>query len=99
LNAKASKDTILSKTFQITRKGSGFNDTSYSVIPVEDLPKTATPLSEFELIDVTEVLPEVPYAQQEAFYYKGLSATASVTGDAASSDTESASSVSTTESW
>lgn len=71
LNTKASKETILGKTFQITRKGSGFNDTSYSIIPVEDLPKTATPLSEFELVDVNDVLPEVPYAQQAAFYAKG----------------------------
>lgn len=71
LNTKASKETILGKTFQITRKGSGFNDTSYNIIPVEDLPKGATPLSEFELVDVQEVLPEIPYAQQDAFYHKG----------------------------
>lgn len=76
LNTKASKETILGKTFQITRKGSGFNDTSYSIIPVEDLPKGATPLSEFELFDVNEVLPEVPYAQQDAFYHKGQASAA-----------------------
>lgn len=79
LNTKASKDTILGKTFQITRKGSGFNDTSYNIIPVEDLAKGATPLSEFELVDVQEVLPEIPYAQQDAFYHKG-SAPAATSG-------------------
>jgi hypothetical protein len=76
LNTKASKETILGKTFQITRKGSGFNDTSYNIIPVEDLPKTATKLSEFELNDVEAVLEEVPYAQQDAFYHKGSSVVA-----------------------
>jgi hypothetical protein len=73
LNTKASKETILGKTFQITRKGSNFNDTSYSIIPVEDLPKTATPLKEFELVDVQEVLSDVPYGQQAAFYARGSS--------------------------
>lgn len=76
LNTKASKETILGKTFQISRKGSGFNDTSYNIIPVEDLDKGATPLSEFELTDVQEVLPEIPYQQQDAFYHKGSSAPA-----------------------
>ncbi len=75
-NSKASKDTILGKTFQITRKGSGFNDTSYSVIPVEDLPKGASPLTEFELVDVEEVVQEVPFAQQPAFYARGTVAAA-----------------------
>jgi hypothetical protein len=28
-------------------------------------------LKDFELFDVNEVLPEVPYAQQDAFYHKG----------------------------
>ncbi len=95
LNAKASKNTILGKTFQITRKGKGFNDTSYNVIPVEDLPKTATPISEYQLVDVLEVLPEIDYAAQNAFYHKGSSAPAS-----APAVSESASSAtSTTESW
>lgn len=76
LNTKASKETILGKTFQITRKGSGFNDTSYNIIPVEDLPKDATPLTEFELVNTDEVLPEVQYAQQDAFYHKGSTAPA-----------------------
>lgn len=74
LNEKASKGTILNKTFQISRKGSGFNDTSYSIIPVEDLNDDATPISEFELIDVeNDVIPEVDYAQQDAHYHRGAS--------------------------
>lgn len=76
LNTKASKETILGKTFEISRKGSGFNDTSYTIIPVEDLPKTATALSEFELVDTDGVLPEVPVQQQNAFYHKGQAAAA-----------------------
>lgn len=96
LNSKASKNTILGKTFQITRKGKGFNDTSYNVIPVEDLPETATPISEYELVDVLEVLPEVEYPQQNAFYHKGSSAPAAATPAA---NENAASSTSTTESW
>lgn len=94
LNSKASKDTILGKSFQITRKGSGFNDTSYSIIPVEDLPKDATPLKDFELYNIKEdVLVEVPYAQQEAFYFKGS------TPEAASAPADSGSATSTEDSW
>lgn len=92
LNTKASKETILGKTFEISRSGSGFNDTKYTIIPVEDLPKTATPLSEFELFDVQSVLPEVPYAQQDAFYHKNGSA-------APTPAAEPASSTSVEESW
>lgn len=97
LNSKASKDTILGKTFQITRKGSGFNDTSYNVIPVEDLPKDATPLSEFELVDVQEILPEVPVQQQDAFYHAGSEPAASQ--QAAPSEDSGAGSTDTDESW
>lgn len=94
LNPKASKDTILGKTFEISRKGSNFNDTSYTVIAVEDVPKGATPLSEFELVDVQEVVPEVEYAQQDAFYHKGSAAPAAAEAPAAGG-----SAAGTEESW
>lgn len=97
LNVKASKETILGKTFQITRKGSSFNDTSYSIIPVEDLPKGATPLSEFEFVDVQEILPEVPYAQQNAFYHKGSAAPAAAAAQTETAPAEAA--TSTVEKW
>lgn len=96
LNAKASKDSILGKTFEISRKGSGFNDTSYTIIPIEDLPKSATPLSEFELVDVEEVVPEVPFTQQDAFYHKGSAAPAAAS--AVSEDAESTS-TGTSDTW
>ena len=97
LNTKASKETILGKTFEISRSGSGFNDTKYSIIPVEDLPKTASPLSDFEFIDVEEVLPEVPYAQQDAFYHRGSAvATESATE---APEASGAGSTSSDESW
>ncbi len=96
LNTKASKETILGKTFQISRKGSGFNDTSYNIIPVEDLAKDATPLSEFELVDVQEVLPEVPYAQQDAFYHKG---SASAPAAASEAPASAGSSTGTEDTW
>lgn len=100
LNSKVSKDTILSKSFQITRKGSGFNDTSYSVMPIEDLPKTSKALSEFELYDVKgEVLNEVPYAQQEAFYFKGTAGATSVAPEKDEAAPAAAGSTSTTEGW
>jgi hypothetical protein len=96
LNPKASKDTILGKTFEISRKGSNFNDTSYTVIAVEDLPKSATALTEFELVDVQEVVPEVEYAQQDAFYHKGSAAPAAASSDAPAA---TGSATSTDESW
>jgi predicted Fe-S protein YdhL (DUF1289 family) len=74
LTSKISKDTITTKSFKITRKGSGFNDTSYSIMPIEELPKDAKSLDDFELYNIKEdVLVEVPYAQQEAFYFKNIS--------------------------
>lgn len=99
LNAKASKDTILGKSFQITRKGNNFNDTSYSVIAVEDLAKDATPLSEFELVDVEEILPEVTYRQQEAFYAKGANGESAAAPAAEKEASAEAGSTSTAQGW
>jgi hypothetical protein len=90
LEEEVSGGTITDKFFKITRKGSKFNDTSYGVTPLKEIPKKAKDLSEFELVDVDEVLPEVPYAQQEAFYYKGLSVS-NVTPSVKSEATEVAS--------
>lgn len=74
LEEEVSGGTITDKFFKITRKGSGFNDTSYSITPLKEIPEGAKDLSEFELYDIEETaLTEVPYAQQEAFYHKGLS--------------------------
>jgi len=73
LESKISGDTITNKYFKISRKGSGFNDTSYSVLALQDIPKKAKSLDDFELYNIKEdVLVEVPYNQQEAFYYRGI---------------------------
>lgn len=65
--------TITNVFFKITRKGSGFNDTSYVLTPLKDIPADAKSLDDFELVNIREdVLVEVPYAQQDAFYHKGL---------------------------
>lgn len=99
MNEKASKDTILEKTFQITRKGNNYNDTSYSVIPVADLSPDATPLSEFELVDVEEVLPEPDYKAQEAFYYRGISVAAENGGGRAQEASAGSSDTGTEDTW
>lgn len=68
-----SGETITDVYFKITRKGNEFNDTSYVLTPLKEIPKGAKSLDEFELIDIREnALREVPYAQQEAFYHRGL---------------------------
>lgn len=95
LNTKASKETIVGKTFQITRSGNDFNNTKYSIIPVEDLPKGATPLSEFELYDIANVLPDVPFAQQDAFYHQGQASAPA----AAPADAPASSATGTTDGW
>ena len=68
--------TITDTYFKITRKGSGFNDTSYILSAVKgEIPDTAKSLDDFndELINIKEdILVEVPYAQQEAFYFKNI---------------------------
>lgn len=72
--AAVENETILDTLWKVSRKGSGFNDTSYTLT---QLPKKTTDglkdLKEYELYNIKEdVLVEIPYAQQEAFYYRGV---------------------------
>lgn len=72
LEEEVSGGSITDKYFKITRKGSGFNDTSYGVVALKEIPADAKDISEFELYNIKEdVLREVDYAQQEAFYLGG----------------------------
>lgn len=83
LEEELSGGTITDKFFKITRKGSGFNDTSYSVLALKELPKDAKSLKDFTLYNIKEdVLVEVPYAQQDAFYHKGVAPGGAVAGNA-----------------
>lgn len=67
-------ESITDTFFKITRKGSGFNDTSYILTPLKALPDNAKALSEFDLVDLEEnVLKEVDYANQKAHYWDGIS--------------------------
>jgi hypothetical protein len=69
-----SNGTITDNFFKITRKGNNFNDTSYVLTPLKEIPKAAKSLDDFELINVKEdILNEVPYAQQDAFYHRNVS--------------------------
>jgi len=103
LEEEVSGGTITDKFFKISRKGSGFNDTQYSVTPLKEIPADAKALSEFELYDVKEdVLVEVPFAQQEAFYFKGVAGVSDVAGAPAVSTPASApagSATGTAEGW
>lgn len=77
LEEDISEGTITNKYFKITRKGSEYNNTSYNVTPLKEIPEGAKSLDEFELYDIEEdVTKEVPYAQQAAFYHGGASARA-----------------------
>lgn len=79
LEEDLSGGTITDKYFKITRKGSQYNDTSYSVLALKEIPKDAKSLDDFELYNIKEdVMEEVAYPQQEAFYYKGLSVSSPV---------------------
>lgn len=73
--AAVENETILDTLWKVSRKGSNFNDTAYTLT---QLPKKSTEklkaLSEYELYNIREdVLREVPYEQQEAFYFRGIS--------------------------
>lgn len=79
LEEEVSGGTITDKYFKITRKGSGFNDTSYGITPLKEIPAKAKKTADFaeDLYDIKEVaLNEVDYAQQEAFYYRGVNTSA-----------------------
>lgn len=66
-------ETITDHYYKIKRKGNEYNDTSYLITKLKEIPADAKPLSEFELINFEEdVMNEVPYAQQEAFYWRGV---------------------------
>lgn len=68
-------ETITENYYKITRKGSGFNDTKYSLTRLKDeVPAKAKAVKDFELYDIkADILREVPYNQQQAFYYRGTS--------------------------
>lgn len=90
-------ETILATFWKITRKGNNFNDTSYTLTKLKEVPAKAKAVSEFELYNIKEdVLREVPYAQQAAFYNRGITGTED--GPSASEDTSSAP-ASTEETW
>lgn len=65
-------ETITEHYYKIKRKGSEWNNTSYIVTKGKEIPKDAKDLSEFELYDIDEQVPEIPYAQQKAFYWNGV---------------------------
>lgn len=66
-------ETILDTYFKITRKGDEFNNTSYILTKGKAVPAGAKDLSEYTLVDIENVInKEIPYAQQEAFYWRGV---------------------------
>lgn len=101
--AAVEDETIVDTLWRIDRKGSEFNDTSYTLTRLHKKPTDKMKdLSEFELINIKEVvLKEVPYAQQEAYYHRNIDGgdgvavdeakeTAPVTAGAGTTGTESA---------
>lgn len=66
-------ETITENYYKIRRKGNLYNDTSYIITKGKVIPKGAKDLDEFELIDFEEeVLNEIPYGQQEAYYWRDV---------------------------
>lgn len=69
-------NTITDRVFKIARSGSEWNNTSYVLTPLKELPADAPDATEFELIDIEEkALVKVPYAEQEAHYLRGTTPT------------------------
>lgn len=60
--------SIVDRPFKFSRSGSGLNDTSYSLIPLDkaDEPKE---LAELELLTFDGLVKYLPYAEQQAFFY------------------------------
>jgi len=59
-------DSISNRWFKITRKGTGKEDTSYSIMGFD--PKDDVNVEDYELFDLQNVLREVPYDKQEEHY-------------------------------
>ena len=65
-------NTITDRVFKISRTGSEWNNTSYVLTPLRELPADAPDATEFELIDIEDkALVKVPFAEQEAHYLRG----------------------------
>jgi hypothetical protein len=62
----AESGAITNRWWKITRKGAGFNDTSYTVMAFD--PKDDVNVEEYELFDLDSVVRAVPYDEQEAHY-------------------------------
>lgn len=100
LEDEVSGGTITDKYFKISRKGSGFNDTSYGITPLKEIPEDAKGLDEFELYNLKkDVLVEIPYAQQDAFYYRGVEVSRPTAGDNSEADADVDSTTTTDDTW
>lgn len=67
----ADDETVTEHYYKIKRKGNEWNNTSYIITKGKAIPKDVKSLDEFELIDFeTDLMTEVPYAQQEAYYWR-----------------------------
>lgn len=70
-------ETITENYWKIKRKGDKFNDTSYILTKGDKIGKEARDIDSYELYNIEEdVLKDVPYAQQRAFYFRGVAAVA-----------------------
>jgi len=68
----ADDETITEHYYKIKRKGSEWNNTSYLITKGKEIPKDAKDVADFEFYDIDEQVPEIPYAQQKAFYWNGV---------------------------
>lgn len=93
-------ETILENFWKIKRKGSGFNDTSYILTKKGSIPDDAKALGDFELVNIEEdATREIPFAQQESFYYKGLGAVETDKTDEASAPAAKAATAAASDEW
>lgn len=76
-------ETITDKWFSIKRSGEGLSDTSYTLRAKKEHDLN---VEDYELFDLTKVVRDLPYAEQEAFYRQGEQEKTEAEPEAPSSD-------------
>lgn len=60
--------SIVDRTYRLSRSGSGFNDTLYSLLPLAESPEPVE-LADVELFEFDGLYKKIPYEEQQEFFF------------------------------
>lgn len=65
---EASNGGIVNKKWRLTRRGAEASNTTYRARVEGELDKSAKPVEDFEVVDLSTVYRQIPYEEQEQYY-------------------------------